>query len=95
VVSWEGCPDDDQPSYRSAASGEVVSFADEGTRQIPMGVAGTYQWSGFRDYLGADRSAGAVVDLNTSPDVWSRILGVAAEGRATDSFEIPGPTTLL
>ncbi len=95
VVSWEGCPDDQEPSYRSASTGAVVTFPGEETRQIPMGVAGTYQWSGFRDYLGADRSAGAVVDLNTSPEVWARILGVATEGRATDSFEIPGPTTLL
>jgi len=95
VVSWEGCPDDLTPSYRSADTGAVASFPADEVGQIPMGVAGTYQWSGFRDYLGADRSAGAVVDLKTSPEVWARILGVAAEGRSTESFEIPGPTTLL
>ncbi len=95
VVSWEGCPDDLVPTYRSADSGTVVSFPEDETRQIPMGAAGAYQWSGFRDYLAADRSAGAVVDLKTSPEVWAQILGVATEGRSTDSFEIPGPTTLL
>ena len=95
VISWQGCPDDTTPIYRAAGTGQVVSFPRSEPDHIPMGVAGTYQWAGFRDYLAADRSAGAVVDLHMAPEVWAEILGVATHGRSTDSFEVPGPTTLL
>ena len=76
VVSWEGCPDDMVPTYRAADSGDLVVFPDVETT-IPMGAAGTYQWSGFRDYLAADRSQGAIVDLEMHPDDWARILDVS------------------
>lgn len=73
IVSWEGCPDDMAPTYRAADTGMIVEFPERETT-IPMGAAGAYQWSGFEDYLAADRSAGAVVDLRTSPEKWSAIL---------------------
>jgi len=79
VVSWEGCPGDMVPTYRAADSGQTASFDEDGTQSLPMGAAGTYQWQGFRDYLAADRSLGAVVDLQMTPDDWARLLGVSGE----------------
>jgi len=79
VVSWEGCPDDMVPTYRAADSGQTVTFEEEGAHTLPMGAAGTYQWEGFRNYLAADRSLGAVVDLQMTPDDWARLLGVSGE----------------
>ncbi len=94
IVSWEGCPDDMNPSYRAADSGQVVSFPDD-EKGIPMGAQGTYQWKGFRDYLGADRSVGAVVDLQMSPDDWARLLGVGGGTEEFQAFEFDESDDLL
>ncbi len=77
IVSWEGCPDDLTPTYRAADSGQIVSST--GDNAIPMGPAGSYQWRGYKDYLAADRSVGAVVEVQMAPDDWARILGVGGE----------------
>ena len=77
VGSWERCPGDQEPVYRAADSGDVMTFPPD--EPMPMGAEGAYQWSGFRDYLAADRSLGAVVDLQMAPDDWARILGVSGD----------------
>jgi hypothetical protein len=77
VGSWERCPDDRVPVYRAADSGEVIEFPPD--EVMPMGAEGAYQWDGFRNYLAADRSLGAVVDLQMSPEDWARILGVSGD----------------
>ena len=79
VVSWEGCPDDMVPNYRAADSGQTVTFDEDDAQLLPMGAADAYQWEGFRNYLAADRSLGAVVDLQMAPDDWARLLGVSGE----------------
>jgi len=78
VVGWSGCPVDLTPGYRAVNTDETFMVQGDDAA-IPLGSEGTLPWTGFRDFLAADRSLGAVVDLQMSPDDWARILGVSGD----------------